>query len=121
VVLQCFSSTSLVFLLFFEFEPMRADETVPLVSMLIPTEWKSVDDIASFETIRAFQEKWQVEEGEDSGGELQSWIAYIGIRIRMENKRMDLLLKVVEGICWTQHLEPGEVFTPVEEEVGTMV
>ena len=86
---------------------------------MLPTEWKSVDDIASFETIRAFQEKRQLEEGEDSGG-LQPWIAHIGIRIRMENKRMDLLLKVVEGICWTQHLNPGEVFTPVEEGPGTM-
>ena len=80
-----------------------------------------MDHIASFETIRAFQEKRQLEEGEDSGGELQPWIAHIGIRIRMENKRMDLLLKVVKGICWTQHLRPGEVYTPVEEGLGPMV
>jgi len=83
----------------FKFEPMRADETGPLDSTLIPTEWKSVDDIGSFETIRAFQEKRQLEEGEDSG-ELKKQTAWIGVRIRMDNKRMDLLLKVVEGVCW---------------------
>jgi len=99
---------------------VRCGETVGLVSMLLPTAWESVDDIASFETIRVFQETWQVEEGEDSGGELQSWIAYIGIRIRMENKRMDLLLKVVEGVCWMQHLGPCEVFMPIPDIVGIM-
>ena len=86
----------------FEFEPVQHSESEGLDSTL-SMEWESVDRIASFETIRAFQEAKRLEEGEDSRGELQQCTAYIGIRISMRNKRMDLLLKVVEGVCWMEY------------------
>ena len=59
-----------------------------------------MDRIASFETIRVYQEARRLEEGEDSCGELQKCTAFIGVRIRMDNKRIDLLLKIAEGVCW---------------------
>jgi len=83
----------------FEFEPVQHGEPGGLDSTLLSMEWESVNRIASFETIRAYQEARQLEEGEDSG-ELKKQTAWIGVRIRMDNKRMDLLLKVVEGVCW---------------------
>ena len=95
-----------------KFEPVQ--ETRGLDSTLLPMEWESVDCIASFDTIKASQEARQSEDGEDSGGELQQWTAYVGVRISIENRRVDLLLKVDKGDCWTPHLRPGEVFTPIE-------
>lgn len=89
-----------------EFVPVQHSETGGLDSTLLPTAWGSVDRIASFETIRAFQETQKLKAG-DSAGKLQQCTAYIGIRIKMESKRMDLLLKVVEGECWMQHRKPA--------------
>ena len=82
----------------FEFEPVQHGDPGGSDSTLLSMEWESVEHIASFETIRA----WQLKEG-DSGGVLEKWTAWIGVRIRMDNKRMDLLLKVVEGVCWTRN------------------
>ena len=104
----------------FEFEPVRHSESGGLDSTLLSMEWESVDRIASFETIRAFQEAMRSEDGEDSDGELQQWTAYIGIRIRMENNRMDMLLKVDEGVCWMQRLSSGQVFMPINDGTGTI-
>jgi len=89
-----------------EFYPVQCGETGGLDSTLLPTAWESVDHIASFETIRVYQETKRLEKAGDSGGELQQCTARIGVRIKMESKRMDLLLKVVEGVCWMQHHEP---------------
>ena len=94
----------------FEFEPVQHGEPGGCGSTLLSMEWESVDRIASFETIRVYQEARQLEE-KDSGGELQEWTACIGVRIGLDNKRMDLLLKVVEGVCWTKNADILTSFT----------
>ena len=103
----------------FEFEPVQDGEPGGLNSNLLPMEWESVARIASFETIRAYLGALKLREGDYSGHE-QHWTAYIGIRIIMGDKRMDLLLKVVEGVCWMLHLGTGEVFMPIPDIVGIM-
>jgi len=103
----------------FKFEPVQDGEPGGLNSNLLPMEWESVDRIASFETIRAYLGALKLREGGYSGHE-QQWTAYIGIRIIMDNKRVDLLLKVVEGVCWMRHLGPGEVFMEIPDIVGIM-
>jgi len=95
----------------FEFEPVQHGEPGGLDSTLLSMDWESVNRIASFETIRAYQEARQLKEGEDSG-KLRKQTACIGVRIRMDNKRMDLLLKVVEGVCWIKCSDLLRLFSP---------
>jgi len=97
----------------FEFEPVQHGETGDWDSTLLSMEWRSVDRIASFETIKAYQEERRLEEEINSDGEHKKWTALIGIRISMENKRMDLLLRIVQGVCWTKHIESLEIFMPI--------
>ena len=97
----------------FEFEAVAVDATHPDPSLLT-MQWESVDHATSFERIRTFQEQEHSQAGEGTG-EVQQWTAYIGMRIRMEFSKVDLLLKIVEGECWTPHLRPGECFVLIAD------
>ena len=96
-----------------EFEAVADDATHPDPSLL-PMQWESVDHATSFERIRTFQEEEHSQAGEGTG-EVQQWTAYIGMRLRMEFNKIDLLLKVINGESWTQHLRPGECFVPIQD------
>ena len=96
----------------FNFEAVPEDDSDP---SLLPMQWESVDHAASFEGIRILQEEQRLQVGEGTG-EVRRWIAYIGMRITLGCNEVDLLLKVVEGECWTQHLEPGECLAPIQDD-----
>ena len=108
-----FEHSVIIALVEFEVCAVADDATHPDPSLL-PMQWESVDDATSFERIRTFQEEEHSQAGEGAG-EVQQWTAYIGMRIRMEFNKIDLLLKVVNGECWTQHLRPGEHFVPIQD------